>query len=57
MNIKPYFLINIQVREIKCRLLQFSFGPLRVKNPYLRNLLMNLVDSGTVFCNGLKYYM
>ena len=30
-NIKPYFLQKIKVKKLKCRLLQFLFGSLRVK--------------------------
>ena len=30
-KIKPYFLQKIKVKKIKCRLLQFLFGALRVK--------------------------
>ena len=32
MKIRPYFLRKIQVKKFKCRLLQFLFGALRVKN-------------------------
>ena len=31
LNIKPYFLTKIKVKKIKCCLLQFLFGTLRVK--------------------------
>ena len=30
MNIKPYFLRKIKVKKLKCHLLQFLFGALRV---------------------------
>ena len=31
-NIKPYFLRKIKSKKLKCRLLQFLFGALRVNN-------------------------
>ena len=31
LNIKPYFLRKINLKKLKCRLLQFLFGALRVK--------------------------
>ena len=30
-KIKPYFLRKIKIKKLKCRLLQFLFGALRVK--------------------------
>ena len=33
-NIKPYFLWEKKVKKIKCRLLQFLFGALRVNSFY-----------------------
>ena len=34
-KIKPYFLQEIKVKKLKCRLLQFSFGALRVSKAIL----------------------
>ena len=31
-KIKPYFLRKIKVKKLKCRLLQFLFGTVRVKD-------------------------
>ena len=41
-NIKPYFLQKIKVKKIKCCLLQFLFGVLKVK-PVLVMLLFLLL--------------
>ena len=38
-NIKLYFLQKIKVKKLKCRLLQFLFGTLKVKTSFCSSAL------------------